>query len=882
MKRNQYALICLVLIFIFPLTIPAKNSEKKVVAKRSEGPIKIDGRLEETIWHGAGYDSFTQSEPHDGKPPTERTVFWVAYDNKAIYVAARMYDSEPGKITARLGRRDDFVDSDWFIFSIDPYYDRRSGYQFAVSPAGSMVDWTIYNDEFSDTTWDGIWESAARIDDKGWTMEMRIPYNQLRFKKKEMYTWGVNFRRLVYRKQEMTWFAWVPQEESGFVSHFATLTGINNINPGKLVELTPFTASKAAFTPKEEGNPFATGSDLTGNAGVDVKVGLRSNLTLDLTLNPDFGQVEVDPAVINLSAAETYYEERRPFFIEGSSIFNFGRGGSNSHWGVNWAGPQFFYSRRIGRPPQTSAETDGYVEHPEWTTILAAAKITGKLGQGWNLGVVSALTEREYANIDENGISSKQVVEPFSYYGVLRAQKEINKGRQGLGIMATSVLRDLNTEPLQHLLKRNAFSVAIDGWTFLDKDKTWVITGWLGGTQVTGSEEVITNLQKSYMHYFQRPDATHLRLDTQATSLSGWAGRILINKQRGNFLFNAAVGAISPGFDSTDLGFQFMGDIINAHVMVGYRILKPGKLLRSWSLYVFTQRNYDFDGNKIGEQRLILFSNIQLLNYWTVYFQMSHNPERWNRDLTRGGPLTLNPTYTWFDFNISSDSRKALVASISGHYYTGVEGDTIRVASIGLRWKPKSNISLSVTPEYTWGNSTAQWVTKIDDPMMTATYGSRYIFADIDQKTLSCTIRLNWIFTPRLSLQAYIQPFIAVGAYRDFKELARPKSYDFNIYGQGNSTISFEEDVYTVDPDGASPAPAFAIGNPDFNYKSLRGTIVLRWEYRLGSILYFVWTQNRSDYANPGDLRFGRDLRHLLNAPGDNIFMVKFTYRFQL
>jgi hypothetical protein len=765
---------------------------------------------------------------------------------------------------------------------VDPYYDRRSGYQFAVTPAGSIVDWTIYNDEFSDTTWDGIWESAARIDDKGWTMEMRIPYNQLRFKKKDEYIWGVNVRRMVHRKQELSSFAWVPKEESGFASHFATLTGIKNIKPGKLVELIPFTASKAAFTPEEEGNPFATGSDLSGNAGLDLKVGLKSNLTLDLTLNPDFGQVEVDPAVINLSAAETYYQERRPFFIEGSSIFNFGRGGSNSYWGVNWAGPRFFYSRRIGRPPQTSADTDGYVEYPEWTTILAAAKITGKLGQGWNVGVINALTEREYARIDESGASSKQVVEPFTYYGVLRAQNEINRGRQGIGIIATSVLRDLNTDQLERSLKRNAFSVAIDGWTFLGKDKTWVISGWLGGTQVTGTTDVITDLQKSYMHYFQRPDASHLELDTGATSLSGWAGRILINKQRGNFLFNAAVGAISPGFDSTELGFQFMGDMINAHVMVGYRILKPGKLLRSWSLYVFTQQNYDFGGNKIGEQRLILFSNIQLLNYWTVYFQMSHNPERWNRDLTRGGPLTLNPTYTWFDFNVSSDSRKDLVVSTGGYIFTGKSGDETYLASLSLRWKPNSNISLSVSPSYRYGYGTAQWVTRIDDPLMSDTYGSRYVFANIDQKTLSCTIRLNWIFTPRLSLQAYIQPFIAVGSYRNFKELARPKSYDFNIYGQGASTISLVDDVYTVDPDGLSPAQPFTIENPDFNYKSLRGTIVLRWEYRLGSILYFVWTQNRSDFANPGDLRFGRDLGNLLKAPGDNIFMVKFTYRFQL
>ena len=347
-------------------------------------------------------------------------------------------------------------------------------------------------------------------------------------------------------------------------------------------------------------------------------------------------------------------------------------------------------------------------------------------------------------------------------------------------------------------------------------------------------------------------------------------------------MFNAALGAVSPGFDSRDMGFQWTGDVINAHVMVGYRSLHPGKLLRNWSLYVFTQRNYDFGGNKIGEQRLILYSNFQFLNYWSAYFQMSVNPERWSSTLTRGGPLTLSPAYTWFDFSLSSDERKPVVFYFGGFYRAGKSGDRVWTGYTTLRWRPKSNISFSLSPEYTSDNTVAQWVTRIEDEFMTETYGNRYIFAHIDRKTLSCSLRLNWIFTPKLSLQAYIHPFIAVGDYDRFKELARAKSFDFNVFGDGNSTISYEDGTYIVDPDGQNPAQEFSFSNPDFNYKSLRGTIVLRWEYRPGSLLYLVWTQNRADLSNPGDFKFGRDFGNLLTAPGDNIFMLKFTYRFKL
>jgi len=800
-------------------------------------------------------------------------------------VAARLYDSQPELITSRLGRRDDFVDSDWFIFAVDPYYDRRSGYQFAVNPAGSIVDWTLYNDEWNDTTWDGVWEWKALIDEEGWTVEIRIPYNQLRFPKKDEYVWGINFRRVIKRKNEKVGYVWVPKEDSGYVSRFAKLLGIKEIRPGRHIEFLPYSVAQAQYSPEESGNPFETGEKYLGNAGFDLKIGLKSNLTLDTTVNPDFGQVEVDPAVINLSDFESYFSEKRPFFIEGSNIFDqFGRGGATSNASLSWSSPSFFYSRRIGRTPQGDVEQDGNVNFPDRSTILGAFKLTGKVGKGWNVGFVNALTAREYAEIDSDGQRFKEEVEPFSYYGVLRTLKEFNEGKQGLGFIATSVVRDLSNENLEGILNKNAFSLAVDGWTFLDKNKTWVTGGWIAGTRVEGSQSAILELQQSSLHYYQRPDATHVEVNEEATSLSGWGGRFYINKQKGNFLFNAAFGALSPGFDPNDVGFQHgMSDKINAHLLTGYYQPQPGKVFRNWLVFGGPFRNYDFGGNKTWDGYLLIADG-QFLNYWAFKTMLAYNPQTISNNLTRGGPLALIPSGYQIDLSLSTDSRKPIVISAYQGYYSRPTDGYSWSGSVSLRWKPMTNISFSFGPEYYVKKSSIQWVTKVDDPLMTETFGSRYVFGDYFQRMLSSNIRLNWTFNPRLSLQLYLQPLLAAGKYDRFKELARPKKYEYNLFGEDGSTISYSDSAeeYKVDPDGQGPAPDFLFDNPDFNLKSLRGTIVLRWEYLPGSILYFVWTQNRADEANPGDFNLRRDMGDLFTAPGDNIFLIKISFRWNI
>ncbi len=879
--------IAVILITLLPLILSAQETkvpeQKTVRAVQVNGSVTIDGVLNENVWQNEGYSDFTQSDPHDGEKPTEKTVVWIAYDEEALYVAARLFDTEPELITSRLGRRDDFVDSDWFIFAVDPYYDRRTGFQFAVNPAGSIVDWSLYNDEWSDSTWDGVWEWKAQVDEQGWTVEIRIPFNQLRFSKKQEYVWGVNFRRIIKRKNEKMAFIWVPKEDSGYVSRFAKLVGIQDIHPGRHVEFLPYSVGHAQFSPEEPGNPFQTGQKYLGNIGFDLKVGLKSNLTLDLTVNPDFGQVEVDPAVINLSAFETYYSEKRPFFIEGSSTFNnFGEGGATSQASISWSMPSFFYSRRIGRAPQGYVSQSGFVSFPDRTSILGAFKLTGRVGHNWNVGFISTLTAREYAEIDYIGERFREEVEPFSYYGVLRVQKEFSEGRQGLGFMATSVIRNLQNDNLEDILNKNAFSLALDGWTFLDKEKVWVLNGWFGGTRVEGSQSAILTLQQSSLHYYQRPDAAHVELDEEATSMEGWGGRFTLNKQKGRFLFNAAFGVLSPGFDPNDMGFQYSSsDRINAHLLTGYSWPHPGKFFRNIYIYGGPFRNYDFGGNKNWDGFLILFEG-QFLNYWEFNSMFAYNPQTVSNSLTRGGPLALIPDGYQIDFSLYSDSRKPIVVSGYTNLYSRPDDGYSWDGGLSLRWKPRTNISLSIGPEYYVRRSSIQWVTRVEDPLMMETFGVRYIFARFYQRMLSSDIRLNWIFTSKLSLQLYLQPLLAVGEYEQFRELARPKSYEFNIFGEGISTVSYADSRYTVDPDGSGPADEFSFYNPDFNVKSLRGTVVLRWEYFPGSILYLVWTQNRSDYAHPGDFNLRRDLGDLLTAPGDNIFLIKVSYRWNI
>jgi len=873
----------LVLTIIIITQTFASTGNLQIRATHTDQPIRIDGILNEGIWQTATpVPDLIQDEPDEGAAPTQPSDIRIVYDNKAIYVGARLYDSVADSIVTRLARRDPDMDSDLLLIALDPFHDKRSGYYFGLSASGSIHDGVIYNDTWTDDSWDGVWEGAVKVDDKGWYLEMRVPFSQLRFKKSTKYVWGFNVYRRIQRRNEEDWVVITPRKESGLASRFADLVGIENIDAERKIEVLPYLRTKAEYLAVDSNDPFNDGSRYFAGAGADLKIGVGNNLTVDATINPDFGQVEVDPAVINLSDVETYYSEKRPFFIEGSKIFDFGQGGSTNYWNINFSTPELFYSRRIGRAPQRDLSDYDYTDVPEGSRIIGAAKLTGKVGDNWNVGLLNALTAREFAKVNTNGENSRIEAEPLTNFTVFRTQKEFNEGRQGLGILSTMTKRFFDDQKIADNLTKQALVVGLDGWTFLDTSKTWVIAGWGGLSSLTGTPTCITNIQTNSRHYFQQPDADHFEVDSTTTNLTGYAARINLNKQKGRLICNMALGVISPGFDVNDLGYSSSTDIINYHIGGGYKWTEPNKTFRYFEIEFAVARSLDCAGHTLSNS-IMNFGYYQFPNYYSINWGNGYFLETYDNRLTRGGPLTISPTGFWGYVNFSSDSRKKFIYGLYCEASGSDTGSINRYFEIPLEWKIANNLSFELEPELVWDHSYAHWVDNYEDVYATATYGKRYVFAEMDYTMLAASLRLDWTFTPRLSLQLYAQPLYATGDYYNFKELKRPKSYEFLEYGQNGSTIATSDpENLVVDPDGPGPAPEINIDNPDFNFYSIRSSAVLRWEFRPGSAVYLVWTHNRSDDDGKADFNLNRSLHRLGKIDPDNILMVKATYWFNI
>ena len=883
-EMKYYTLLIFLIISTLIFASSKNDSLKVVPAYHLQKPLILDGILDESVYLKPPITDFVQKDPFEGKPVSEKTEVWISYDESNIYFSGRFYDSQPDSIDETLMRRDNIIESDWFWIYLDPYNDDRTGYYFAVNPAGSICDGTLYNDSWEDDSWDGIWENKTKINKDGWSVEVKIPFTQLRFKESNHMTWGVNLNRDIRRKHEMSFFVMVPKNQSGFVSRFANLVGLDGIKTKQRFEILPYAVQKAQYLIHSPEDPFYKSNQYETSFGADLKFSLGSNLNVDATFNPDFGQVEVDPAIVNLSAFETFYTEKRPFFIEGANIFQFGYGGANNNWGFNFSVPELFYSRRIGRTPQGSVTESGYVDFPSETKILGAAKLSGKIDETWSIGVLSSLTERTFASVqtvDKGRI--EQQVEPLTHYGVFRTQKDFNSGKQALGFIFTSVNRDLSDNNVKNILSRQAYTFGTDGWTFLDEDETYVVTGSIIGSYTSGTKDYLIKLQQQPYRYFQRPDKNYMPLDSSRTSLSGYFSRIMINKQKGNFYLNTALGIISPGFEYNDLGSQWFADKINGHLVTGYRWFEPDGILRQKSIYLAYNKTVDYEGN-VNREGFYTSTNLAFTNYWGISSNLSYNFNSVSTTLTRGGPK-LNIPYNYsFSINAYTDSREKIIFSPYVNLWRNKIGSNEQYYGFELEWKPTSQISLTFAPEYGNNFTSYQWVGNFSDSYAINTYNTRYVFADLHQKTISANIRLNWIFTPTLSLQLYVQPLISVGDYSNFKEIVNPPDLDFREYGTGNSGITYDEgsSTYIVDPDGNGPAAQFSFSNPDFNFKSLRGNLVLRWEVLPGSVFYFVWTNSRTNFENPGVLNFKKDFDNLINSESDNIFLAKFSYWFNL
>ncbi len=882
--------VTVALLLATVLAVPARAEEPSatlppgpppVRAVRATGPITIDGVLDEAAWQAAPpAGDFRQQRPNEGAAPTQRTEVRVLYDNDALYVGARMHDAHADSIVRQLARRDNGMRSDAFRLHLDPYHDGRSGYYFGISSAGTLLDGTMQNDGWSSGSWDGVWQGRAKVDGEGWTAELKIPFSQLRFARADEQVWGVNFQRSLGRGFEDDYLVYPPTNQTAFVSLFPPLVGLSGISPGHSIELLPYATGKGEFLVHDPQDPFHDGSRYTPNAGVDLRMPLGSRLTLNATANPDFGQVEVDPAVVNLSDVETFYPERRPFFVEGNSIFSAGQQGGTDYWDVGLPEPTFFYSRRIGRAPQGSVPDDAvFADVPHGTTILGAAKVTGKLGSSVNFGTLHAVTGREQADLqygDRSRVNGFEV-EPLTYYGVARALKEFPGRRHGIGVITTLTERSFQDSRLEDEFNRSSLLAVVDGWHFFDREQSWVLSGWMGGTNVTGNTTHLSALQQSSRHYFQRPDAEAFSLDPDATSMSGMGGKVWLAKQKGNWVSNSSLGFLSPGLEMGDLGYLSYSDLISGHTGVGYRWLTPTHNVKQHSVTAAAFGGTNFDGDLV-QAGASANAHYWFSNNWLFDGTAAYRPQTVNARRSRGGPLMLSEPMYSLDLFSDTDGSRVRYYSLECHYYTQPdEGSWSWSIYPFASWKPAPNVQLMLGPSFERSRDGAYYLTSLDDPAATATFGRRYLFARLDQATVAANLRVNISFTPTMSLQFYGQPLVSTGRYRNVRELARAHSLDF--VGPGGAAWTYDPATNLFDPDGVGGSEAFS---PDFNFRSLRGNAVFRWEYRPGSTFYLVWTQDRTDQAAMSDLDIGPSFHDLIRADANNIFLAKATWYLSL
>jgi len=892
--RSRVVLVSLLVLTTIAARANAQTDSSRAIPFRSvravrvEGRIELDGRLDESTWLIAPpATGFRQAQPNEGRPATLRTEVHFAFDRNAIYVGARMYDDlGAAGVRSRLVRRDRSAEADELSIVFDTFHDHLGQTRFSVNPSGVRGDAFGPGGAEPDPSWDPVWQVETRIDSLGWTAEARIPFSQLRFPRDSAQTWGLQIVRQVSRLNEWSRWAFWRLNEVGGPPRFGHLEGLEiAAAPGK-AEILPYLVGRSSnIEPADTADPFSDPHELDYRLGIDFKYLLTSNLTLTGTINPDFGQVEVDPAVVNLSAFETFFPERRPFFIEGSGLLRFG-----------WTGCFFcsdvsplslFYSRRIGRAPQGSDDAydaGDYADVPENTTILGAAKITGRTEGGWSVGVLDAVTRRERATVmgaDASRFTFE--VEPVTNYFVGRLAKDLRGGDLVLGGMVTSLARDFDDGVLRSQLNRHAEGLGFES-DFWWGERTYRLMTDLAFSQIAGDSTAVMRAQYSSARYFQRPDRHHGRnglftdsLDPGLTSMRGFAAYARVSKESGDWLGEVATHIRSPGFEVNDLAFLTRADYVWMNANVFRKFTRPTKLYRQLVFIGGGQQQYNFDGDLTDRQMRGLVG-IQSLDYWDINAFWIHRFSVIDDRLTRGGPVVRAPGWNFFSFDLSTNSRRDLVFSTEVNRGCNSEGACDYTIGLGVTCRPAPNISISLEPNLHESESTAQYVAAYDDPTATAFFGRRYVFADLEHKTVSMDTRLNVTLTPDLTLEVFAQPLISSGSYTNFKEFDNPRELAKSVYGIDIGTIELEGGSCTIDSDGDGPGVSFTFRDPDFNFRSLRGNALLRWEFRPGSTLYLVWTQSRSNVEPIGNMDLGRDVNALFGAPADDIFLVKVNY----
>lgn len=818
-------------------TAPAASVARAVRAVASPA---IDGLDRDAIWRDTpAVDGFRQFDPVEDAEPAFRTEARFAYDDRNLYVLVRAYDPSPDSIMALLSRRDERTQSDYLRVVVDSYHDRRTGYQFMVNPAGVKRDIYLYNDSQEDVSWDAVWDVKTSVDSLGWLAEFRIPLSQLRYPRREEHTFGIAVHREVGRTNERSsWPLW-RRSQAGIASQLGEVRGIAGITSPRRLEVMPYSVQSNASVPRPDG----FGRTQRGSLGADIKYGLSSNLTLDAAINPDFGQVEADPSVLNLTAFEQFYEERRPFFLEGTGILRFDQDCNDGQC------TGLFYSRRIGRAPQLGFLGSDPGAVPASSTILGAAKVTGRLGNGLSIGILNAITDRELVGDD-------LVVEPRTNYFVARLNQDLRGGRSGVGAILTAVNRDLDDRSAAYL-RRAAWTAGLDLRHRFGGGGNYQLSASAVGSLVRGSEAAIAATQRSSVRYYQRP-GDDLEYDPTRTELAGYGLSVGLNKIGGGITrFWTGGWYKSPGLEINDAGFMTSVNNMGWSNWFAIVLQEPRWFYRRWQVNVNQWNAFLTDGTNTGVGGNVN-TNVTFRNMWFMYAGIGGERASSCGTCLRGGPLlredaSLN---SWFGF--AGDSRRSIVPELNTAYGRSDGGrSSYYHVSPAIRVRAASQFSGSLGLSFAGNRSDRQWLGNYGPAGHDTTH---YTVAHLSQKTLSVTTRLNYTASPTLSFQFYGSPFVSVGEYGDWREVANGRALRY--------ADRFRP--FTLDGDPA---------DNDFNFKQFRSNLVMRWEYRPGSTLFLVWGQGREQsHLDPGSFRGWRDYQNLFSAHPANTFLVKASY----
>lgn len=868
MRLGGFVFICTLLAtaaYAQPTATGSATRKTATAIRVPNGAIRIDGRLDDAAWQTATpITDFVQKEPDEGGQPTDAMDVRIAYDDDVLYVGARMF-SKDGRIQAPLGRRDNTDQAEHFLVSFDTFLDRRTAVVFGVTASGVRIDryHSSDNEDSFDAGFDPVWRAETVVSGNQWTAELWIPFSQLRFSPKTDQRWGLNLFRFRPTLNEEDYWVLIPRTVRAWSSRFGDLDGVSNIVPPRRIEALPYVAGGSTLTgDRDRNNPFDDGKNLDGRVGGDIKMGLGPNLTLESTINPDFGQVEADPAEVNLTAFETRFPEKRPFFLEGAQLFNIGH-------------PNFYYSRRIGRTPIGPASGD-YVDYPRQNTILAAAKLTGRLPSKTSVGLITAVTDAEDAEVATAGVPGTRTigVSPHAYHMVGRVLQEFGPSASTAGFLVNMVHRDFEEgSPLADLYTRNALGVA--GNTLLRfKDGQYEFRASGGGSFLNGSEKAVERVQRSSAHYAQRPDREYSVLDPTLTSLAGWSVQLNVDKTGGrHWLWGANTKIDSENFEVNDFAQLNGADGVLSNANIRWRETQPGKVFRNYSVQLDAMTDTTLRG-LMQNGRIRGTVNVTWLNYWTSSINFSRELPTTSVSLTRGGPL-MGRGPGW-SVNVNGGNRassRTRVTASAFHQSNDDGASTNRITGL-VSMRPGPRWQFSVSPFYDRVTEPQQYISTLSGGRA-ETYGNRYVFAFIDRSTASIEGRLTLTLKPDVNLDVYAEPFAASGRYYDYGELSAPGSRDRLRYGTSGTSLRVNADGSQVVTDGAA---TINLRNRDFNTLSFRSNVVLRWEWRAGSTLYVVWQQDRSGTEVLGSRVNIGDAFRSVTAPGPNIFLVKTSF----